>query len=105
MPEVPPGSFDLASFLLSELDMEGYPGVHFFGVILEHPVGMDFFALSSAYRLACEKKDLELLPVPFGMKEKCPKEATIQMVLVKQPDGSHTIVKHMSFPEKLKPRC
>ena len=36
------------------------------------------------------------------MKEKCPKETTIQTFLLKQPDGKHTIVKHMSFPEKLK---
>ena len=83
MSEVPPCSFDLASFPMSELDTEGNPGVHFFDVIPDHPGEIHFFALSSAYKLTCEKKDLELLPVPFGMKEKCPKETTIQMVLLK----------------------
>ena len=57
LPEVPPGSFDLASFPISELDVEGNPGVHFFEVIPDHPGEIDSFALSSAYKLACEKND------------------------------------------------
>ena len=43
MPEIPPGSFDLASFPMSALDVEGNPGVHFFNVIADHPEDLDFF--------------------------------------------------------------
>ena len=102
MPEVPPGSFDLVSFPMSTLDVEGNPGVHFFDVIADHPEDLDFFNLSTSYKNACEKKDLQLLPEPVGLKDKVPKETTIQMVLLKQADGKLTIVKHLAFSEKMK---
>lgn len=103
MPEVPPGSFDLASFPMTELEQDGNPGVHFFDVIAGHPGDLDYFAISAFYKLACERKDLQLLPEPFGLKDKVPKETTMQMVLLKQADGKITILKRLSFPEKLKP--
>ena len=68
MPEVPAGSFTLASFPMSELEGDGNPGAHFFDIIADHPGDLDCFALSTAYKVACEKKDFQLLPEPFGPK-------------------------------------
>ena len=62
------------------------PGVHYFDVIGDHPGDIDYFALSSAYKLACEKKELQLLPAPFGLRGPCPKDTTIQIVILTRPD-------------------
>lgn len=102
MPEVPPGCFTLASFPMVEMENENNHVVHFFDIIADHPGEIDYFALSTAYKNACERKDLELLPEPFGLKGKCPNDTTIQIVLLKQADGKTTILKHLSFPEKIK---
>lgn len=103
MPEVPPGSFDLASFPVAALEGENpSPSVHYLDVIVDHPGEMDFFALSTAYKNACEKKDLQLLPQPFGLKTTCPKDTTIQIIILKQQNGNLAILKHLSFPDKLK---
>lgn len=45
---------------------------------------------------------MQLFPVPIGLKERCPKETTIQVVFLKQAEGKTTIVKQFSFPEKIK---
>lgn len=101
MPEAPAGSFTLASLPMSELEGGGNLGVHFFDII-DHPGDLNFFALSTIYQVACEKKDFQLLLEPFGLKDTVPKDTVIQMVLLKQPDDKITIVKHLSFPEKIK---
>jgi hypothetical protein len=40
---------------MSELQSDG---VHFFDIV-DHPGDIDFFALSTAYKVACEKKGLQ----------------------------------------------
>ena len=103
LPQVPPGSFDLTCFPMTLMENVDNPGVHYFDVIGDHPGDIDYFALSSAYKLACEKKDLQFLPAPFGLRGTCPKETTIQIVILTRPDGHVSILKHLSFPDKLKP--
>ena len=51
----PSGFFTAASFPMSELQSDG---VHFFDIV-DHPGDIDFFALSTAYKVACEKKGLQ----------------------------------------------
>ena len=103
LPQVPPGPFDLTCFPMTLMENVDNPGVHYFDVIGDHPGDIDYFALSSAYKLACEKKDLQFLPAPFGLRGTCPKETTIQIVILTRPDGHVSILKHLSFPDKLKP--
>ena len=102
LPEVPLGSFTLMTFPMTEVEGTENPGVHYFDLIVDHAEDIDFFGLSSSYKLACEKKDLALLPAPFGVKAACPKETTIQIAILKQPDGKKAILKHLSFPDKVK---
>ena len=103
LPQVPPGPFDLTCFPMTLMENVDNPGVHYFDVIGDLPGDIDYFALSSAYNLACEKKDLQFLPAPFGLRGTCPKETTIQIVILTRPDGHVSILKHLSFPDKLKP--
>ena len=51
----PSGFFTAASFPMSELQSDG---VHFFDIV-DHPGDIDFLALSTAYKVACEKKGLQ----------------------------------------------
>ena len=102
LPEVPLGSFTLMTFPMTKVEGTENPGVHYFDLIVDHADDIDFFGLSSSYKLACEKKDLALLPAPFGLKAACPKETTIQIAILKQPDGKKAILKHASFPDKVK---
>ena len=102
LPEVPLGSFTLMTFPMTQVEGTENPGVHYFDLIVDHADDIDFFGLSSSYKLACEKKDIALLPAPFGLKAACPKETTIQIAILKQPDGKKAILKHVSFPDKVK---
>ena len=102
LPEVPLGSFTLMTFPMTKVEGTENPGVHYFDLIVDHADDIDFFGLSSSYKLACEKQDLALLPAPFGLKAACPKETTIQIAILKQPDGKKAILKHVSFPDKVK---
>ena len=92
MPEVPAASSTPPSFPMSELEGDGNPGVHFFDIIADHPGDLDFFALRTAYKEACGKKDLQLLPEPCGFKDKVPQDTVTQMVLLKQPDDKIIVV-------------
>ena len=102
LPEVPLGSFTLMIFPMTKVEGTENPGVHYFDLIVDHADDIDFFGLSSSYKLACEKKDLALLPAPFGLKAACPKQTTIQIAILKQPDGKKAILKHVSFLDKVK---
>ena len=90
------------TFPMTQVEGTENPGVHYFDLIVDHADDIDFFGLSSSYKLACEKKDIALLPAPFGLKAACPKETTIQIAILKQPDGKKAILKHVSFPDKVK---
>ena len=64
---------------------------------------INFFNLASAYNTACAKKDLQLLPSPFGLEGHAPKDTKLQCTILTCTDGSQTILKHLCFPEKVKP--
>ena len=103
-PELPLGSFDLLTFPMTELnEADGNPTVHYFEVVRNHAGDVDFFNLASAYKAACAKKDLQLLPPPFGLKAHVPRDTKLQFVILTCNDGSLTILKHLCFPEKVKP--
>ena len=91
------GSFSLVTFPMSELEAADNPAVHYFDLIRDHPADVNFFDLSKALKSACEKKDLQLLPPPFGLQEASRKETTMQMVILNEGNGKVPILKHFSF--------
>ena len=82
---------------------DGNPTLHYFEVVRNHTGAVGFFNLASTYKAACAKKDPELLPPPFGLTAQVPKDTKLQFAIVICSDGSHTILKHLCFPEKVKP--
>ena len=102
MPEVPMGSFNLTTFPMQEVEDSDNHAVHYIDIIKGHPDDIDYAALTTAYKQACDQKDMQLLPQPFCLKTAPPKESTIQIVILKEEDGTVTIFKHLSFPEKMK---
>ena len=87
---------------MQEVEDSDNPAVHYIDIIKGHPGDIDYAALTAAYKQACAQKDLQLLPQPFCLKTAPPTESTIQIVILKEDDGTVTIFKHLSFPEKMK---
>ncbi len=58
------------------------------------PWYMDYFALCFAYKLACERKHIQLLSAPLGLRARCSKQTTIQMFILNRPDrlARHVII-------------
>ena len=50
------------------------------------------------YKEACDKKDQQLLPSPYGLKGQVPMTVQLQMIILKDQDGNHAITKHLAFP-------
>ena len=99
-PDLPRGSFDWLSFPREDLDTSANPTVHIFDVVTGYQSAIDFHELGRLYKEAIEKKDLQLLPPPFGLKAQVPSNVQLQMVLLKDADGHHAILKHLAFPDK-----
>ena len=78
------------------------PQVHFFDIIHDYDAEIDFHALGRIYKEACDKQDLQLLPPPFGLKAVVSKKVSMQMAILKNTSDHYTIVKHFSFPKKVK---
>ena len=102
-PDLPRGSFDWLSFPLDDFEMSANPTVHAFDVIMGYQHEIDFHSLGRQCKEACDKKDLQLLPPPFGLKGQVPMNVQLQMVILKDQDGNHAIIKHLAFPDKVKP--
>eukprot|EP00435_Cladocopium_sp_Y103_P031004 s1528_g7.t2 len=102
-PELPRGCFDWLAFPKDELNLSECPMVHFYDVIVGYQGEIDFHVLGTMYKNAIEKHDLQLLPSPFGLKNQVPGNAQMQIVFLKDVDGHHAILKHCSFPDKIKP--
>ena len=102
-PDLPRGSFDWLSFPREDLDTSANPTVHIFDVVTGYQSAIDFHELGRLYKEAIEKKDLQLLPPPFGLKAQVPSNVQLQMVLLKDADGHQAILKHLAFPDKVKP--
>lgn len=102
-PELPRGSFDWLSFPFGDFDVSDSPMVHFYDVITGYSDPIDWVSLGKAYKDACEKHDLQLLPQPFGLKKQVSGNVQLQMVILKDAAGNHAILKHLAFPDKIKP--
>ena len=102
MPDVAIGSFNLTTFPIQEVEDWDKTAVHYIDIIKGHPCDIDYAALTTACKQACDPKDLQLLPQPFCLKTAPPTESTIQVVILKEDDGTVTIFKHLSFPENMK---
>lgn len=102
-PQLPKGSFDWLSFPFEDLNATAQPLVHFYDVIMKHEADIDWTELGRAYKDACTKHDLQLLPPPFGLKTQVPGNVQMQIVIIKDDEGHHSILKHISFPDKVKP--
>lgn len=102
-PELPRGSFDWLSFPFGDFDVSDSPMVHFYDVITGYSDPIDWVSLGKAYKDACEKHDLQLLPQPFGLKKQVSGNVQLQMVILKDAGGNHAILKHLAFPDKIKP--
>lgn len=101
--ELPRGSFDILSFPTEDLNVNENPMVHFFDIIGGHANEIDFHSLGRKYKEAIEKQDLQILPEPFGLKQQVANNVQMQMVILKDAEGQHTILKHVAFPDKVKP--
>lgn len=91
---------------LSMTDMEGMdsnPTVHFIEVLTSHHLDTSFADLEVKYKNAIKvNKGLQLLPPPFGLRGKAPADCKIQIVIQEDSGGTHTIFKHLIFPQKCK---
>jgi len=102
LPLQPCGSFNILTFPMKELNGGETNLVHAVDLIQNFQGDINFSDLSTSYKLACERKDLQYLPAPFGLKVEVPKETTIQIVIIKNSEGEITILKHLAFPGKIK---
>ena len=101
-PELARGTFDMTTFPMDELRSTDNVSVHVFDIIWGFNDDIDMQELGRLYKQACEQGDLQLLPSRFGLKERCPKETKLQMVICNCNDGSKVILKHIMFPQKMK---
>lgn len=98
------GSFNLTTFPMQEVEDSDNPAVHYIDIIKGHPGDIDYAALTAGYKQACAQKDLQLLPQPFCLKTAPPTESTIQIVILKEDDGTVTIFKHFNLQAFVLPR-
>jgi hypothetical protein len=68
-PELPRGSFEWDAFPKDDFNTSESPMVHFYDIIFGYENAIDFDALGKAYKNACDRHDLQLLPDPFGLKK------------------------------------
>ena len=102
-PELPRGSFEWDAFPKDDFNTSESPMVHFYDIIFGYENAIDFDALGKAYKNACDRHDLQLLPDPFGLKKQVSPDTRMQIVILKDTDSNHAILKHMTCPEKVKP--
>ena len=76
---LPPGNFNVATF--------DNAASHFFDLV-EHKKDINIAELSH----------LQMLPPPFGLKEKVGDDTLLQMVITQGQDGHHYILKHFMLP-------
>lgn len=85
--------------------MDCNPSVHFIDIIIiiiGYHLGISIAELETAYKAAINNKDLQLPPVPFGLRSKVSSKCKIQLVLRDEGDGTYTIFKHIYYPQKFK---
>lgn len=102
-PELPRGSFEWDAFPKDDFNTSESPMVHFYDIIFGYENAIDFDALGKAYKNACDRHDLQLLPDPFGLKKQVSPDTRMQIVILKDTDSNHAILKHLTCPEKVKP--
>lgn len=95
------GHFNALNFPVQDLTSQDRLLVHVFDVIMDHRAPIDFNQLTHLYKRCCSEKDLSLLPPPFGLDGPVPMEGMAQFVVITHDDGSYTIFKHFSFPQKI----
>ena len=66
------GSFNLTTFPMQEVEDSDNHAVHYIDIIKGHPGDIDYAALTTAYKQACDQKDLQLLPPPFLFENSSP---------------------------------
>ncbi|CAJ1420910.1 unnamed protein product [Effrenium voratum] len=88
---------------MEELSQTDNPSVHHFDLITDFAGELNIQEIGRLYKQACDQSDLQLMPAPFGLKERCPSDTKMQMTVTKRNDGSVIILKHFVFPEKVKP--
>ena len=67
--EITGGSFEWDAFPKDDFNISESPMVHFYNIIFGYENAIDFDALGKAYKNACDRHDLQLLPDPFGLKK------------------------------------
>ena len=102
-PELPRSSFEWDAFPKDDFNTSESPMVHFYDIIFGYENAIDFDALGKAYKNACDRHGLQLLPDPFGLKKQVSPDTRMQIVILKDTDSNHAILKHMTCPEKVKP--
>ena len=68
----PRGSFEWDAFPQDDFNTSESPMVHFYDIIFGYENAIGFDALGKAYKNACDRHDLQLLPDPFGLKKQVP---------------------------------
>ena len=100
---LPPGSWNPSIWPLDQLNVSDNPACILCDVVFGLGGAIDWADLEGKYKQACQCQDLQLLPEPFGHKQKLPAGTKLQFAVYPLADGTHTIIKHFFFQNKCKP--
>ena len=83
---LPPGNFNHVTFPMTEMKSSDNAASHFLE-LHDYKEDINFADLSHAYKAAMDRNDLQMLPAPFGLKEKVGGDTMLQMVITQGQDG------------------
>lgn len=100
---LPAGIWNHSNFPMTDMDgVDSNPSVHFIDLVTNYHLDISLGELEVKYKHAIVNKDMQLLPPPFGLRQKPPADCKLQIVLREEEDGTSTIFKHVIFPQKCK---